>query len=634
MTARRTATYRHIMRTLAVIVPITLLAFGTHAQVNGYARVSALASTTLTIAESNETGGNFATNDFIVLMQMQGDVIGSNTANNSSFGNLNAIANVGRYEILRIASVTRTAGVLNTIVLTTAPTLDFSTAANARLQAITFERLGGGGNFTTTAAIPALPWNGNIGGVVAIEVAGRLTVAHNITADGAGFRGGAADADNAAFGSCDGSTFVAASTSGQFGLKGEGIYRLTNTAWAKSKGKLLNGGGGGNSHNGGGGGGGNYTAGGLAGAGYNSVSPCHAGGIGGIALSGHIGATRVFMGGGGGGGEGNNGVSSAGTNGGGIILIKADTIRTTGVCTGLRISANGANAVQAGNDGAGGGGAGGSIVIDANAFHLATGCVLNVQANGGNGGRVNSNTHSGGGGGGQGVVIFSSTLPTSGIAVTTNNGAGGCNNNTNPCNSFAGSGTGTNGTGIITGSTGPLPIQLIRFHAIPVRDRVDLSWSTATELENELFTVERSADGSDWKEVVQLPGAGTSHWRLDYRAVDHKPLAGVSYYRLKQTDTDGRSTWSTHVPVHLEDALGDVVLVPNPANDRFSVFHGELVGPADIRMYDRTGRAVAITVHQGEASSVVELRGLPNGHYTLAVQDDQGVRHAAIMVQH
>lgn len=620
------------MRTHAL--PLLLLfTVPLYAQVNGYARISSCSGNTLTVAESNETWATFDEGDFIVLMQMQDSVIGS-TANDATFGSLGSIQQAGLFEILRVSSLTRAAGVLSTLVLDAPPFNSFNTTDNARLQAITFEHLGSGDDFTTTANITAMNWNGNIGGVVAVWVPGTLQLAHSITADGAGFRGAAADANNAAYGSCDGTTFVASNTSGQFGQKGEGIYRLTNLAWSRSKGRLLNAGGGGNSHNGGGGGGGNFTAGGLAGPGWNSVAPCHAGGLGGLALSGHIAGDRVFMGGGGGGGEANNSVSSAGANGGGVVLVKADSIITLGACSGVRISANGSNAAQSGNDGAGGGGAGGSVVVHANGIRASGGCAITFSANGGNGGRVNSSTHAGGGGGGQGVVIFNGPQPTGNETVNTLSGAGGCNNNSSPCNSYASNGTGSSGDGILVNGAGPLPVELASFQAFAVGDAVDITWMTATELNSSHFIVERSPDGYHWTSMDNVPAAGFSYSPVNYRSMDHAPLSGTSYYRLLQVDIDGSRALSDQVPVHFRTTAYTLVAWPNPATELITIRHEPSWEQPSLRILDSIGRNLRVAVQLGAGQISFPVSSLPNGTYTVEVGQQQHYARTQIVVQH
>ncbi|MBL7981886.1 MAG: T9SS type A sorting domain-containing protein [Flavobacteriales bacterium] len=615
-----------------VIIPSLVLLTCAQAQVNGYARITNVSGTTFSLGAASEVGAPFQAGKQVVIMQMQDDVIGSNTGNNSSFGDLSNILQAGRYQVRNITSVSRDAfGAPVGMVVDAALTIPFNFGANSRLQAITLELLGGGGNFTTTAAITALPWNGDIGGVVAVQVQGTFTIAHSITADAVGFRGGARDVTNS--GSCDLTTFISA-VSDRYAWKGEGIYRNTNANWVAAKGKILNGGGGGNEHNGGGGGGGNYTAGGTAGPGWSCGSGS-AGGLGGISLSGHIAADRIFMGGGGGGGEGNNNVSTNGGNGGGIILIKANTIRTTGTCTGLRISADGASVGNAGNDGGGGGGAGGSIIVHADQFQLGASCPLLVRANGGNGGRVNDGaTHGAGGGGGQGAVVFSAMVPSSNITVETNNGAGGCNNSSNPCNSQALSASGSNGGGIIQGSSGPLPVELLSFQAIPVNARVALTWSTATELHNAFFTVERSADGEVWAGLQEVQGAGTSLHVNEYRVFDEHPLPGLSYYRLRQTDLDGTERSYPMVSVRIAASSDVLVAFPNPATDLVKLVHGAVVDDVSLLIVDASGRAVNIPMVNEGAYQLLDVSQLPAGQYMAVFEDGSTIRRARFVVQH
>lgn len=497
------------------ILLLLVLPANSFAQViNGYAEVTAISGGSLTLGAYNEGIAPFLAGKEVVVMQMQDDVIGTNTADDANFGNLASIQNAGLFEVAVIAAVGRDAfGAPTGLTLGSSLSGSFSNGANSSVQVITYERLGAG-NYTTTANIAALPWNGSIGGMVAIQVADTLTLAHRITADGAGFRGGAMDPWSYSY-PCNATTWRAssvASNTDEFATKGEGIYKLTNTAWADGRGKILNGGGGGNMINAGGGGGGNYTAGGNSLRAWSCAVA--AGGFGGLALSTHIGASRVFMGGGGGGGEGNDNVSTDGARGGGIILIKAGHIRTVGSCSGVRISADGAAAANSGNDGAGGGGAGGSIVLQCPTYSFASGCPMVIRANGGNGGTVNTNTHAGGGGGGQGSVVLSSALPTVNVTVQTWNGTGGCDDS--GCASRAANGAGANNVGILTGTSGVLPVELVQFQAYPSDSHVEVLWTTATERDNDRFEVERSEDGVNWSRILEIAGAGNSLVPLNY----------------------------------------------------------------------------------------------------------------------
>lgn len=113
----------------------------------------------------------------------------------------------------------------------------------------------------------------------------------------------------------------------------------------------------------------------------------------------------------------------------------------------------------------------------------------------------------------------------------------------------------------------PLPIELISFNAKENEDQVDLSWVTATEINNDFFTIERSATGRDFEAIAFVDGAGNSNKVLSYSLTDEQPLDGVSYYRLKQTDFNGEYAYSDIVAVEFDVQESRVWTVyPNPGN--------------------------------------------------------------------
>ena len=87
---------------------------------------------------------------------------------------------------------------------------------------------------------------------------------------------------------------------------------------------------------------------------------------------------------------------------------------------------------------------------------------------------------------------------------------------------------------------GPLPIELYDFSAEVNNSSVIVNWTTATEINNDFFTIERSLDGRNWSVLGYVDGAGNSNSMLNYEFIDNMPVNGVSYYRLKQTDYDGK----------------------------------------------------------------------------------------------
>ena len=119
----------------------------------------------------------------------------------------------------------------------------------------------------------------------------------------------------------------------------------------------------------------------------------------------------------------------------------------------------------------------------------------------------------------------------------------------------------------LTSLTSILPIKLLYFDALPEDDNVKLSWSTATEINNDYFTVEKSIDGDNFFPIGNVSGSGNSTTTIQYSLDDNKPTYGISYYRLKQTDYDGAFSFSDVVPVNYKKTTGQYSISPNPASD-------------------------------------------------------------------
>src|SRR5574343_441070 len=82
-----------------------------------------------------------------------------------------------------------------------------------------------------------------------------------------------------------------------------------------------------------------------------------------------------------------------------------------------------------------------------------------------------------------------------------------------------------------------LPIELVSFEGVCTnRETIDLKWKTISEINNDHFLIERSRDAQKWEAIGKINGAGNSTTLLTYSFTDTRPLRGIIYYRLKQTD--------------------------------------------------------------------------------------------------
>jgi len=117
----------------------------------------------------------------------------------------------------------------------------------------------------------------------------------------------------------------------------------------------------------------------------------------------------------------------------------------------------------------------------------------------------------------------------------------------------------------------PLPVKLLSFTAEIEQNHVQLEWSTASELNNDYFNVEHSFDGINFTSVQKILGAGNSANTLHYTTNHYTSFKGKSYYRLKQTDYDGKISYSDMVSVEFNDNL-IFDIYPNPFSGE-ATFH-------------------------------------------------------------
>ena len=174
--------------------------------------------------------------------------------------------------------------------------------------------------------------------------------------------------------------------------------------------------------------------------------------------------------------------------------------------------------------------------------------------------------------------------------------------------------------GTINTSQTPLPIKLISLDATPSdHQTVLLDWKTASETNNNFFTVERSKDGMLWEEVIQMDGAGNSSEILDYSATDQNAYEGTSYYRLKQTDFNGQFTYSQTKSVILNVVYEQIKVYPNPTLGHLTI-EGTRSELEDLYVYNAIGLNVSnlvTIINRKESDIVIDLSELPVGMYTI-----------------
>lgn len=161
------------------------------------------------------------------------------------------------------------------------------------------------------------------------------------------------------------------------------------------------------------------------------------------------------------------------------------------------------------------------------------------------------------------------------------------------------------------GGGAALPVKLLRFEAQSKDNLVATTWTTSLEINNDYFTVERSNDGTDFKEVGRVEGSGNSTVERNYTFNDEHPLSGVSYYRLKQTDYDGQFAYSNIVMVKRSMAAASSIhLYPNPTADKLNIAVSNASEEMTIQIFNQVGASVyqqVISLGSASADKVIRL---------------------------
>ena len=167
---------------------------------------------------------------------------------------------------------------------------------------------------------------------------------------------------------------------------------------------------------------------------------------------------------------------------------------------------------------------------------------------------------------------------------------------------------------ILTNICTLLPIELISFTAERFENEVILKWVTETENNNDYFTLERSNNGNDFISIGEINGAGNSTSILKYVFTDDAPNAGMNYYRLKQTDFDGNTSYSQIALVDFEAAAGTINIYNDLINNKIIINGTKENG--NILIFDLTGKII-LSQKSSEGITIVDIISLNKGFYLL-----------------
>lgn len=185
-----------------------------------------------------------------------------------------------------------------------------------------------------------------------------------------------------------------------------------------------------------------------------------------------------------------------------------------------------------------------------------------------------------------------------------------------------------------------LPVELVYFRGIAADNQVELTWMTATEINNDYFEIHRSADGVDFEVVGTVKGSGDSSEPIEYSFVDTKPYLGLSYYRLRQVDFDGADETFEVIQVENEFIQQGIqgMTYPNPTNPEnlnVRIASGDNHSSIKVRITDLSGRSYLEVEFNG--TLIVDQKITPTskmtpGIYFMTIQQGNNIdRHKIII---
>jgi len=177
-----------------------------------------------------------------------------------------------------------------------------------------------------------------------------------------------------------------------------------------------------------------------------------------------------------------------------------------------------------------------------------------------------------------------------------------------------------------------LPVHWLSFTAEKKSNHtVDLKWSTASEVNNDHYEVQRSADGINFLTIVNVPASNAKQ----YQYTDLNPLPATCYYRIRQVDKDGKYTYSSVVKISFDNNGISWQVYPNPAKNITALYAQKELTKVQIVLTDLSGKIV----YRKEYSNIIigqhvdiPVRDLAKGIYMLKVTSEQGIKTEKLLV--
>ncbi|OFX19166.1 MAG: hypothetical protein A2033_02070 [Bacteroidetes bacterium GWA2_31_9] len=188
-----------------------------------------------------------------------------------------------------------------------------------------------------------------------------------------------------------------------------------------------------------------------------------------------------------------------------------------------------------------------------------------------------------------------------------------------------------------------LPIELLEFTATKINTHVELNWSTASEINNDYFTIEKTLNHDTVYEVVNVNSVENSNTLSSYSATDLNPFTGVSFYRLKQTDSNGDFSYSDWVAINFNTLQpSEINIYPNPINKTESIYidmngltkNSEvLIVVNDIYGHELYSKVYITDMTSSSIFAIDVNKNIPSGIYFIIATSQNKIYNKKVVIQ-
>ncbi len=169
-----------------------------------------------------------------------------------------------------------------------------------------------------------------------------------------------------------------------------------------------------------------------------------------------------------------------------------------------------------------------------------------------------------------------------------------------------------------------LPVNLTDF-TVKLNNDQDavLNWTAASERDNRGFDIEMSRDGSTFTLLGTIASQGNSFVDQHYEFLHVKPQPGSTFYRLKQTDIDGKYEYSKIISLHIDNILVKASVYPVPANNKITINFGSVISKGEIEIFSADMKTVKREIINGpQATKDINISNLSRGLYFIRYVND------------